>query len=435
MNEAQADRSVQTDDGQAFEGGTSDEARQEALAPVTQQPVSPADEVATRAIDDSAAEARGSGKLRPGIALCLSGGGYRAMLFHLGALWRLNELGYLGRLSRISSVSGGSITAGVLALAWHKLRFTGDRLPVAENFNEEVVLPVRGLADKTIDIWAVLRGLFWGGTTSTHIAGYYNRYLFHGRTLQELPKAGQGPDFVFNASNLQSGVLWQSSREYIGDYRVGWLANPDIGVAQAVAASSAFPPFLSPMVLKFNPKKHQFKPGSFSDLNKPPYTAEVLLTDGGVYDNLGLETAWKYFETVLVSDGGGKMGPEGKPGRDWVRQVLRIRDMTDNQVRALRKRQLIASYEAPAGDVNHRSGAYWATRTAISDYKLTDSLPCPPARTAQLANVQTRLGHLDKTTQERLINWGYAICDAAIRGYVDKTLPAPAGFPYPKSKV
>src|SRR5262245_28221555 len=49
---------------------------------------------------------------KPGIALCLSGGGYRAMLFHLGALWRLNEAGLLSQLKRISSVSGGSITAG-----------------------------------------------------------------------------------------------------------------------------------------------------------------------------------------------------------------------------------------------------------------------------------------------------------------------------------
>ena len=32
---------------------------------------------------------------RPGIGLCLSGGGYRAMLFHVGAIWRLNELGLL----------------------------------------------------------------------------------------------------------------------------------------------------------------------------------------------------------------------------------------------------------------------------------------------------------------------------------------------------
>ena len=47
------------------------------------------------------------GSLEEGLALCLSGGGYRAMLFHLGTLWRLNELGYLPKLDRISSVSGG----------------------------------------------------------------------------------------------------------------------------------------------------------------------------------------------------------------------------------------------------------------------------------------------------------------------------------------
>jgi predicted acylesterase/phospholipase RssA len=58
-----------------------------------------------------------------GIALCLSGGGYRAMLFHLGSLWRLNERGYLPKLNRISSVSGGSITAGVLGFKWDRLTF------------------------------------------------------------------------------------------------------------------------------------------------------------------------------------------------------------------------------------------------------------------------------------------------------------------------
>src|SRR5262245_35509598 len=44
--------------------------------------------------------------LEPGTALCLSGGGYRAMVFHIGALWRLYEAGLLGGIKRISSVSG-----------------------------------------------------------------------------------------------------------------------------------------------------------------------------------------------------------------------------------------------------------------------------------------------------------------------------------------
>src|SRR5918996_6204949 len=72
-------------------------------------------------------------KPEKGIALCLSGGGYRAMLFHLGALWRLNELGYLLKLNRISSVSGGSITSGVLAVSWSHLAF--DAAGVCTNFN------------------------------------------------------------------------------------------------------------------------------------------------------------------------------------------------------------------------------------------------------------------------------------------------------------
>jgi len=47
------------------------------------------------------------------IALCLSGGGFRAALFHLGAFRRLNELGILSTVDSIASVSGGSILAAV----------------------------------------------------------------------------------------------------------------------------------------------------------------------------------------------------------------------------------------------------------------------------------------------------------------------------------
>lgn len=58
---------------------------------------------------------------QPGIGLCLSGGGYRAMMFHVGVLWRRYETGVLKTIQRISSVSGGSITAGVLGARWSDL--------------------------------------------------------------------------------------------------------------------------------------------------------------------------------------------------------------------------------------------------------------------------------------------------------------------------
>ncbi|MFD1985430.1 patatin-like phospholipase family protein [Mesorhizobium newzealandense] len=74
------------------------------------------------------------------IGLCLSGGGYRAMIYHVGALIRLNELGFLPRLGEIASVSGGSITAGVLALAWPRLIF--DNAGTATNLGDLVARPL-----------------------------------------------------------------------------------------------------------------------------------------------------------------------------------------------------------------------------------------------------------------------------------------------------
>src|SRR5438270_13585462 len=89
-------------------------------------------------------------KLKPGIALCLSGGGYRAMLFHLGALWRLNEVGYLPKLQQVSSVSGGSITAAYLGLKWNSLNF--DEKGVALSFESECVAGIRDVSRETIDV-------------------------------------------------------------------------------------------------------------------------------------------------------------------------------------------------------------------------------------------------------------------------------------------
>src|SRR2546423_7290932 len=139
------------------------------------------------------------------IALCLSGGGYRAMLFHLGALWRLNELSYLGKLGRISSVSGGSITAGVLAANWTSLGVTGTA--PAPNF-PIIVREIRKLADHTIDIGSVLEGIFGPGTVSMKIQNAYDDLLFHGQKPQDLPD--DPPRFVFNATSVQSTGLWRA---------------------------------------------------------------------------------------------------------------------------------------------------------------------------------------------------------------------------------
>lgn len=362
-----------------------------------------------------------------GIALCLSGGGYRAMLFHLGALWRLNEFGYLKKLDRILSVSGGSITAGVLALNWPKLGF--DAAGVAQSFVPEVVATVRTMAGKTIDEGAIIGGSLLPGTIAEKVADAYRKYLFGNATLQDLPD--DPPRFVINATNVQSGALWRFMKPYMRDWRVGEVKNPKVELAVAVGASSAFPPVLSPLRLELQPSDYS-PPAPCEDLHFEPYTTDVVLTDGGVYDNLGLETAWKRYDTILVSDGGGKMEPEPEPKGDWARHALRVNDLIDNQVRSLRKRQLIGSYKAGAGG---RNGTYWGIRTDIGNYGVPSPLPCPYDQTMALAKTETRLKRLDPVVQERLINWGYAVCDAAMRRHVDPSLPMPVSFPYPKSAV
>jgi NTE family protein len=353
----------------------------------------------------------------PGIALCLSGGGYRAMVFHAGVVWRLYEAGFLDKLNRISSVSGGSITAAVLGLNWSRLQhgLPPDRSRIEEHF----VRPIRRLASETIDAWGIIGGLLLPGTISDKILASYREHLFGDSTLQDLPDT---PRFVINASNVQSGVLWRFSKPYMRDYRVGEVKNPTISLATAVTASSAFPPVLSPMVMDLD--SATFTPNSGEDLQREPFTSRVVLSDGGVYDNLGLETAWKRYDTVLVSDAGGQCQPEEEPKEDWARHSYRVLNLIDNQVRCLRKRQLIKSYIE-----KKRKGAYWGMRTNIQDYQLPDTLPCPFQSTLEPAAVATRLKRMEDNLQERLINWGYAVCDAALRKHVDQHLPL-GTFPY-----
>ncbi|AIJ20167.1 patatin-like phospholipase family protein [Amycolatopsis methanolica] len=338
-----------------------------------------------------------------GVGLCLSGGGYRAMLFHLGALWRINELGQLPELTRISSVSGGSITAGALAAAWPRLEFTGG---VAANFTDEVVRPVRALAGRTLDVPVILRGLVTPGhSTGEALAAAYRKHLFGDLLLPDLP--AHGPHFVFTATDLQDGDQWWFYRERQQD--------PPVQLATAVAASSAFPPFLSPVVLT---------------TPVPGEDRRIELSDAGVFDNLGLDPVIGHCDTVLVSDAGKRMDKLRSVSRNWPGQLLRTLDIMDNQVRALRTSSLIKSYVDGAF-----AGAYWGSYSDIDNFELDDALPAPLSRTRALAESPTRLRRTPAVVQERLINWGYAICDAGMRRWVDPKAKPPADFPYPAAGI
>lgn len=351
-------------------------------------------------------------KPEAGSGLALSGGGYRAMLFHLGTFWRLQELGILGTLDRISSVSGGSITSAKLALEWPRISSLSDLI-------EHVVEPVRSLASKTIDRGSIIRGIILPGSATDRVSTRYEKELFGSATLQDLPDT---PRFVINATNVETGLLWRFSKPYMGDYSVGRVSKPVVRLADAVAASSAFPPVLSPFILDIEPDAFDLPardtPGTFR--------SGIMLTDGGVYDNLGLETIEKRYQTVLVSDAGAAIARDPTPSSDWARHAHRVLDIIHAQVSSLRRRNLVDVYKK-----GERSGAYWGIGSDISNYQLPDSLAAPYARTRQLAETPTRLKGLGDDLQERIINWGYAVCDAAVRAHWRSDLPPPAALPYP----
>ncbi len=331
------------------------------------------------------------------------------MLFHVGTLRRLNETGRLATLTRVASVSGGSLVASRLGQVWPDLNFNSSG--VAEGFHELVEKPLLALASTTIDVPAVLTGI-WPGRISRRVAKVYDRHLFHGATLQDLPADGQGPRFIILATNLSNGTLWRFSQPYMRDWRTPPIGHPTLRLAEAVAASSAFPPILSPTLLDI--------PGQ-----------TLHLTDGGVFDNLGLEPVLKRCAQVFVSGGGGTFGEQRNPALDWFRGTLRLLSVIDVEVRRLRRRQIIGML-ASGG----RSGAFWAINSARADFPaVQNTLVCPIEATQRLAKISTRLRRLRTPIRHQLVNWGYAVTDAALRSYVDQSLAEPPAFPYPAEGV
>ena len=280
---------------------------------------------------------------------------------------------------------------------------------------------MRALASRTIDVPAVVLGLLLPGSVGGRAAGMYDRRLFHGKTLQDLPDE---PRFIFNATNIGTGVLWRFSKPYMGDYRVGLIDKPAVSLATAVGASAAFPPPLSPLRLTLPTTGWDLEGAELGD----EFRRYAVLSDGGVYDNLGLETAWKRYKTILVSDAGGQLEDDATPSRNMLLQMPRVGNVVDGQVRALRRKQVVASLEDKT-----RTGAYWNIRRAIAP--APGALPVSAAQGDRLANVPTRLKKLPGVLQEQLINWGYASGDAAVRAYWEKDHPPPSGFPFPRSGV
>ena len=318
-----------------------------------------------------------------GWCLCLSGGGFRATLFHLGVLKRLNEFGVLAKLSTITSVSGGSILNGVLATRWSRLCLGPDG--AFANLEEEIARPVRAFCSKDLRTpmllgtnpanWgALIRD--WFSVSANFLAEGYER-LFRSN-LSDLPPTGLGvPRFVFCATNVRTGACWHfhgGPNARMGDFYAGYCDACRVRVSDAVAASSAFPPGFSAFRLRL-PKDAAFTrddPWSEQrvvstkrgEQEHSPVNRTVLLTDGGVYDNLAVEPVWKKYKTLLVSDAGRPFKSVFKSGQALITRLKRAAEISMEQVAGVRKRWLVADFLE-----KNRTGAIWTLHTLIEEFE------------------------------------------------------------------
>ncbi|MCV2218665.1 patatin-like phospholipase family protein [Thauera sp. Sel9] len=359
------------------------------------------------------------------IGLALSGGGFRATLFGLGSLWRLNEAGLLGGLARVTSVSGGSILAGILAHGWRRLDFSAGR---AGNFEAVVAQPVRQFCSRSIDIKTALLGhLVPFKTSGEFLADRYADDLFGETLLRSLsdPNQEQAPRFIFYATNMQTGRSFRFRQDYVADYYLGMSRSTDVRLADAVAASSAFPPIFSPVVVKTDPGAWEKPQHELPNLEK--LRRRIVLADGGIYDNMGLEALLEGLDIVLVSDAGAPFEIDESPFEDDLLQLGRVRDILIDQTRALRKRWLVDDFQA-----GRRRGAYWGIGTRIEAYGDPGAITADNAITAVLEKIPTRLKKFEAREQGRLINWGYALADVALRRRARLDVAAAQGWPVPE---
>ena len=358
------------------------------------------------------------------IGIALSGNGFRAALFGLGSLWRLNDIGLLGKLDHISSVSGGSILSGILAHGWKRLDFVNGQ---AGNFPEVIAGPVQDFCSRTIDVEAAILGMLTPfKTAGEYLSGRYDKELFHGAMLRDIPVAGTGqaPGFSFHATNMQTGCDFCFHQDMVTDHILGISRQAEFSLADAVAASSAYPPIFSPVILHSDPSAWEKQPKDqtyLSDLRR-----RLVLADGCVCDSMGLESLLDDVDILLVSDAAAPLETITRPLEDDILQFGRIRDILICQTRALRRQSLVNDLEA-----GRRQGAYWGIDTKIGDFKVIGALTADNAKTERLETLPTRKRGFDERDQGRLINWGYALADAALRSRAELPCGPEASWPIP----
>jgi predicted acylesterase/phospholipase RssA len=278
-----------------------------------------ADSASSPADESSSALADPGPGLAGDIALCLSGGGYRAAAFHLGVLDLLDRVALLPRVRTLSTISGGTIVGAAWALACARREafaaFYARAWETLRSLNVVSAAVARLAARKdgrgAAGDGAARQGEAGDGGSSLIRAAarvYAASPLFGDAKLGELIDSAHGPDeLIFSATEFHSGRAYRFQTSRRSRVKVGNLAPLEIPAAVArevrladvVAASSCFPGAFEPLVF---PRDFAWSDPAAIGAQLGERFPQVPLMDGGIYDNQGVDGAVTVYDRTGMFD-------------------------------------------------------------------------------------------------------------------------------------
>ncbi len=328
------------------------------------------------------------------IGLALSGGGFRAAAYHLGTFRKLHELDLLKKIDLFSCVSGGSIAGAFLCSRWGNTAALEKALDELEQY----------LRTRSIAVSSFIAGaLNPFGTRLDALAASYDAHLFSDKRLASL---SNGPRIYINSTNLSTGnmffyVAGGEEPEEMGEHELGQSSASNQNISTAVAASSAFPPVFPPLRVSEEefPNEH---------------TEYVTLTDGGIYDNLGVNPLMRVdrnrLHYALVSDGGKPFQIKNDPTESASTVLIEAIGILMEQVRGLQFARMELAYKAGRGPV-----PMWFSIDS-QDGQIN------PGDAAFASSIGTNLKRLQDSEFNVLTRHAGALCEARIKRWAPELL-------------
>ena len=240
-------------------------------------------------------------------------------------------------------------------------------------------------------------------------------------SLQELPSV---PRWIINATCYETGKNWRFSQPRMGDYLSHYVLEPEVPIADAIAASAAVPGLIGPLVIWSDRYDwHRYEGGQLVPTSTPARRYE--LWDGGVYDNLGLEPLSKPnggfrdgFDLLVVSDASAPLDLTPRTLNRRFRpahRVLRLVDIASDQVRGLRSRAAVAAFARTGA-----TGAYFRMGNTVEQIYSAVGQAAPPGShlggedVSRAGTFPTTLRRLTEPEFHRIHRYGFEVADATL---------------------